>query len=267
MTPLRIRAVNTAADSENKIHDDRVAAQYGFRGGLVPGVTVYGYLAAAVVDHFGEQSSTNPWLTRGAIDVRFQKPVYAGDEVMVTIEPQDGGRVRVEIAGCASAVAWLHDEAAPSSIESAPPGERRAPAQHTLQPGTILGSLGWPDRPLDLSQARLSAPLDSAIGPDRLAHPAILLGLANEIFVANYELGPWIHAASEVRKFSAVRDGERIHVRARIEEQFERKGHDFVVLNVHILAADGRLIEHVRHTAIWRPRAVKSRAPLTKDRE
>jgi hypothetical protein len=249
MTPLRIRAVNTAADSENKIHDDRVAAQYGFRGGLVPGVTVYGYLAATVIGHFGET-----WLSRGAIDVRFQKPVYEGDEVVVTTEPQDGGRVRVEIAGCASAVAWLHDEAGPSSIESAPPGGRRVPASHTLEPGTILGS---PDRLLDLAQARLSAPLDSAIGPDRLAHPAILLGLANEIFVANYELGPWIHAASEVRKFSRVRDGERIQVRARIEEQFERKGHDFVVLNVHILAADGRLIEHVRHTAIWRPRVVK----------
>jgi acyl dehydratase len=254
MIPLRIRAVNTAADSENKIHDDRVAAQYGFRGGLVPGVTVYGYLASAVIDHFDDQSSTNPWLTRGALDVRFQKPVYEDDEVVVTVEPQDGGRARVEIAGCASAVAWLHDEAAPCSIESAPPGDRRAPASHSLQPGTILGAL---DRPLDLSQARLSAPLDSAIGPDLLAHPAILLGLANEIFVANYELGPWIHAASEVRKFSPVRDGERIRVRARIEEQFERKGHDFVVLNVHILAADGRLIEHVRHTAIWRPRVVK----------
>ncbi len=249
MTPLRIRAVNTAADSENKIHDDRVASQYGFRGGLVPGVTVYGYLAAAVLDHFGET-----WLSRGAIDVRFQKPVYEGEEVVVTIEPQDGDRVRVEIAGGASAIAWLHDEPAPISLESAPLGDRRAPASHTLQPGTILGSL---DRPLDLSQSRISAPLDSAISLARLAHPAILLGLANEIFVANYELAPWIHAASEVRKFGPARDGERISVRARIEEQFERKGHDFVVLNVHILAEDGRLIEHVRHTAIWRPRAVR----------
>ena len=41
---IALRAVNTAPDSENKMHDDRVAAQYGFRGGLVPGVTVYGYM-------------------------------------------------------------------------------------------------------------------------------------------------------------------------------------------------------------------------------
>ena len=59
--PLSIRAVNTAADSENKIHDDAVAAEYGFRGGLVPGVTVYGYLASAALEHFGEK-----WLESGA---------------------------------------------------------------------------------------------------------------------------------------------------------------------------------------------------------
>ena len=37
---FRVRAHNTAADTENKINDDRVAAAHGFRGGLVPGVTV-----------------------------------------------------------------------------------------------------------------------------------------------------------------------------------------------------------------------------------
>ena len=58
--PLRVRAVNTAVDSENKIHHDPVAAGYGLRGGLVPGVTVYGYMAAAAMEHFGPE-----WLDRG----------------------------------------------------------------------------------------------------------------------------------------------------------------------------------------------------------
>ena len=34
-------AQNDATDSGNEIHDDRVARQYGFEGGLVPGITVY----------------------------------------------------------------------------------------------------------------------------------------------------------------------------------------------------------------------------------
>ena len=44
MAQHEVSARNDAEDSENKIHDDAVGQQYGFRGGLVPGVTVYGYL-------------------------------------------------------------------------------------------------------------------------------------------------------------------------------------------------------------------------------
>jgi hypothetical protein len=297
--PLRIRAVNTAADSENKIHDDRIAAQYGFRGGLVPGVTVYGYLAAAVLDHFGDT-----WLSRGAMDVRFHQPVYEGDEVIVTLAPdhESPGRVRVNVgvngAECASAVDWLQetreinetreasaidaadDRHSPPSAQSPHPTQapvRRTPTVETLAPGTVLTSLL---QPLDLAQSRISAPLDPAVVGHvtgtpgntsvRFAHPAVLLALANEIFVKNYELGPWIHSSSEVRKFSAARDGELIYTSAVIEDRFERKGHEFVVLDVVIAAlidntsgigiASGdvrpalRIVERIRHTAIWRPR-------------
>jgi MaoC like domain len=251
--PLPIRAVNTAADSENKIHDDRVAAQFGFRGGLVPGVTVYGYLAAAALEFFGDK-----WLSHGAIDVRFHQPVYEGEEVEVTTEPESSDRVRVDIPGRASAIAWVLDETQGELIPPPPdeltPGERRMPSEGSLAPGVVLGTIR---KTLDLAQSRMSAPLDPAIGAQRFAHPAILLALANEIFVTNYALGPWIHSASEVRKFSAVHDGESIRVRAAVEDRFERKGHQFVVLNVFIDAPSGRAIEHVRHTAIWRPRAVK----------
>src|SRR5207237_6278116 len=91
MIAHRVRAENTAADSENKIHDDRVAAKYGFRGGLVPGVTVYGYMATAAIEHFGEK-----WLERGAMDVRFSAPVYEGEEVEIVDRREADGRLRIE---------------------------------------------------------------------------------------------------------------------------------------------------------------------------
>src|SRR5437763_12392010 len=78
MTVHRIRAVNTATDSENKIHDDQVAARYGFQGGLVPGVTVYGYMTLPVIEHFGDA-----WPEHGAMSVRFKAPVYDGEEVVI----------------------------------------------------------------------------------------------------------------------------------------------------------------------------------------
>jgi acyl dehydratase len=247
MPSLHIRAVNTAADSENKIHDDLVAAQFGFQGGLVPGVTVYGYLAQAVLEYFGDA-----WLTHGAMDVHFHQPVYDGEEVEVTTEPESSHRVRVAIAGRASGLAWLHNESVPAPPDETTLGEPREPSEGALAKGVVLGVLS---RPLDLATAKMSAPLGAAIGAQRFAHPAILLALANEVFVKNYALGPWIHVSSEVRKFSTAHDGESIRVRASVEDRFERKGHQLVVLNVLIDSQDGRAIEHVRHTAIWRPRA------------
>jgi hypothetical protein len=247
---LSVRAVNTAADSENKIHDDRIAAQYGFRGGLVPGVTVYGYLAEAALQHFGE-----PWLARGAMDVRFHQPVYEGEEVEIELAPEENGRIQVFIGARAIGLAWLHDEVSPLAPPETVFRQRREPSVESFAVGAVLGSL---HQRLDLATARMSAPLPAAIGSDRFAHPAILLALANEILVKNYALGPWIHSASEIRKFSPARDGEAIRVRARVEDRFERKGHEIAVLDVFLDSSiddrEGRPIEHARHTAIWRPR-------------
>ena len=33
-------ALTTAPDSQNQIHSDELAKEYGFEGGLVPGVTI-----------------------------------------------------------------------------------------------------------------------------------------------------------------------------------------------------------------------------------
>src|SRR6185295_7814795 len=81
LPPYRVRARNTSADSENKIHDDTVAASYGFRGGLVPGVTVYGYMTVPIVARFGHD-----WLERGSMQVKFHQPFYEGEEVTVLCE-------------------------------------------------------------------------------------------------------------------------------------------------------------------------------------
>src|SRR5882724_11998645 len=74
-----VKARNTSSSSENKIHDEQIARQYGFRGALVPGVTVYAYLTHPLVEAFGAA-----WLERGTGSVRFVKPVHDGEEVLVS---------------------------------------------------------------------------------------------------------------------------------------------------------------------------------------
>ena len=79
LDPYRVVAFNTAHDSENKIHDDATARRFGFGGGLVPGVDVYGYMTHLPVVRWGRA-----WLERGTAECRFFKPVYDGDTATVT---------------------------------------------------------------------------------------------------------------------------------------------------------------------------------------
>ncbi len=248
MPPIvQIRAVNTAADSENRIHDNRIAASYGFGGGLVPGVTVFGYMAYAVIRRFGES-----WLEKGSMDVRFFQPFYEGEQVEVEIVELEQGRIKVEAAPRAAGTAWMdsaaHDLELPPAQSLA---DRVEASRETILPGIVLGTI---EKILDLSQPGMAAPLDAWIGAQRFAQPAVLLALANEILVRNYTLGPWIHTASEVRNARPARDGEHLHVRGKIVDAYERKGHELVVLDVAILSGDA-LVSRIRHTAIWKLRS------------
>ena len=86
-TVYRVRAHNAATESENRIHDDEVARRHGFRGGLVPGVTVYAYMTHPVVARLGRA-----WLERGTITARFHQPLYDGDTVTVDAAAVDADR-------------------------------------------------------------------------------------------------------------------------------------------------------------------------------
>jgi hypothetical protein len=255
----RVRAANTAADSENKIHDDRVAAEYGFRGGLVPGVTVYGYLTVPIVD------SAPAWLERGSMHVRFLEPIYDGEEIIVRGEANEDGSMDVTAEredGAVCAKGRASTEARSVHVDSwyaehqLPAANRRpVPSPETLVVhaplGTIVEKLSLFDASfLDLRSERL--PIYHGSNPP--AHPAKLLQFSNELLVRNFELGPWIHVASEINNWSVAWHDDVISARGLIQDRFERKGHEFVVADVMLIANGDRLVQTVRHTAIYRPR-------------
>src|SRR5215510_6645273 len=104
-----VLARNTSADSENKIHDNTVAARFGFSGGLVPGVTVLGYMTGPIVKRFPQ------WLEHGSMQLRFTQPFYDGDPVVVRARARtDGDHTSLDITAerrdgtvCASASATV----------------------------------------------------------------------------------------------------------------------------------------------------------------
>ena len=105
----RVKAYNTAKQSENKMHDDAVARRFGFGGGLVPGVDVMAYMMHLPVAKWGRG-----FLDRGLIEARFVKPVYDGEITDIRGDETDGiMSIEVESRGelCATGTASL-----PSSV-------------------------------------------------------------------------------------------------------------------------------------------------------
>jgi acyl dehydratase len=260
----RVRARNTSADSENKIHDDTTAASFGFKGGLVPGVTIYAYLTVPLVEQFGLD-----WLERGSMQVKFHQPFYDGDDVLVKAEVdassepikvivtamgEDGSARATALAIVNDDSAWLGERRFADNVRLPSIEQRPVPSRELLVPGTALGTLTERlEVPEWSTLDKLNECLPIYTGPTAVAHPFTLLGFANQILVRNYKLGPWIHAASDLKNWSTVHNGEEVSIRGRISDCYERKGHEFVVLDLE-LAVNDRLVQQVRHTAIYRPR-------------
>jgi acyl dehydratase len=256
----RVRAYNTAVASENRMHDGAVARDFGFRGGLVPGVDVYAYMTHPIVARWGRD-----WLERGAAAVRFSKPVYDGEEVRVCTAAAADGLLAIEVCNaagevCATARAVLPEAAPPApelaAYPAAPlPAELPAASPQTLVPGGVLGSYASGFRaeraPEYLADVRETLPLYRSAG---IAHPGYLLRSANYILAANVRVGPWIHAGSEVQNFALARDGDRITTRGRVLSTYEKRGHRFVELDLLLVANDDRPLLQVHHVAIYQPR-------------
>src|SRR5688572_30084164 len=82
LATYQVRTHNASSHSENRMHSDDVARQFGFKGALVPGVTVFAHMTQPLVARYGEA-----WLARGTADVRFSKPAHEGE--LLTINTSD----------------------------------------------------------------------------------------------------------------------------------------------------------------------------------
>ena len=247
-------AHNPATASENKIHEDSVARDYGFRGGLVPGVVVYAYMTRVALDRWGRD-----WLERGTMSARFFVPVYEGQEVRVELDDDGELEAYTEDGLVASGTASLPDAAAappdPADYPVLPLPEERPPASPDALAVDALGTLeyGFHARQAGayLDEVRESSPFYAKAG---VAHPGWLIAMANYALSQNVRLGPWIHVETHATHFSALADGERVAVRTKVADLFEKKGHKFVELDLLWVAQDERPVLHARHIAIYEPR-------------
>jgi len=257
----RVKARNVSSTGENAIHDDATARRYGFRGALVPGVMVYAYMTHPLASAFGAA-----WLTRGTARVRFVKPVLDGEELVVRGAVTARDATGVTLALTAGTAAETECATLTATIPAGRPTPvnlalyRAAPLPDPRPPATraqlaSLDAVGSPQAHYDAARAaEYLAKVDDALavyrGADGAVHPGFYLEQANRALDRNVKMGPWIHVGSAVRHLGAARVGDRLATRGKVRSLFEKKGREFVELDLVIVAGD-RPIAHVLHTAIY----------------
>ena len=160
--------------TENKIHEDGLARELGFRGGLVPGVTVYAWMTHPVVAALGV-----PWLERGTFRRAFEPGLLRragrdrsrggfadGQGVMIETRAVNG-------AGelCATATFGLAEGARPAAPDRATIPRRALPDERPRVSREVLAArpvLGTPELLLDAATARAFL--------DRVGEPLALYG-------------------------------------------------------------------------------------------
>jgi hypothetical protein len=260
-------AVNTAPESENRMHGDD-ARNFGFEGGLVPGVDVLAYMVGEAVARWGPE-----WLGGGRLAGRLLLPVYDGETVEVAGERENTQtEIRARVVGeegttrAEARLSRIDDverdrlaaSAAPDLFAESTlpaPRDRPAAAVDRLAPGTVLGTqrAGF-HAERAVSYLEEITETQPAFTEHRVAHPGWLLRFANWALSSTVRLGPWIHVASDLALLVPVRDGDQLEVRARVTDRFARKGHEFVDLTALYLV-DRTPVALCDHRAIWQPRS------------
>ncbi len=263
LASYKIIGHNYAEDHDNKIHSDDVAAQFGFRGGLVPGVGVYAYLMHPLVEMPGIS-----WIEQGTVSAKFLKPIYHGEEACVrgkimSVDPLTISLALFNPAEILCAVATATMPRVKAEIFPATFPHQDLP---TLKPsatianfpaGAMLGSLDWK---LDLAAIEakflkdVRAELPLYFGADARCHPAFYLAQANEFLMQNCQLGPWIHTSSEVKHHALPQQGDQLSLRGKVADSYNKNGHEIVSLDLQLLAPPKKIIAEIRHTAIIRVR-------------
>lgn len=255
-------ALNTAPDSENRIHSDDVARQYGFEGGLVPGVTVSAYLLQPAVEAWGMD-----WLTRGRGVVVVKKPLYDRRKFHVAIRSADETHYDADLVDsvgtlCATATASLPSDTGPcptrrgdgSAAERVP--AERVGLERLKERGMSALKAVWDEGLPMTTYTRDPANMPELlrIGAGGYANSSFLLGLTNWVFAANVALGPWVHLETKFQHYAPVPKGSELFVEANLVDLFDKKGHEFVDLDVAAFLSNNSPVIAARLRAIYKLR-------------
>ena len=258
----------------NIIHSTAGAARYGYTGPLVGGTTVYSWSIAALVEALGDT-----WLDQGWVEFQLRKPVYPS-EVITTrvtpisdsvipaqagISPQDAAAVEftmtkhtgdIAVRGTAGlGVADFNSEIS-TATDRAPQPE---PADRPFITRAVapLGE-DLPAMAIDLSaadaawyaeqKARDAHPLWH--GANARVHPGWIAQRANALLAHTWRYTA-IHASSQIQHLAPVHPDQTLLVSGRLDSGYERKGHEYAIIDLTVTAEDGQDLVRMRQPTIY----------------
>lgn len=243
----------------NIIHSTAGAARYGYSGPLVGGTTVYSWSAAALIDALGDA-----WLDEGWVDFQLRKPVYPNEVITTRVTPNGGdveftmtkhtGDVAVRGTAGLGIADFLSDITTASDRAPQPQRPDRPFINRAVAP---LGE-DLPAMAIDLSAAEAEGYADAKAhdthprwhGADGRVHPGWIAQRANALLAHTWRYTA-IHASSQIQHLAPVHPDQRLLVSGRLESGYERKGHEYAVIDLSITSEDGRDLVLMRQPTIY----------------
>ena len=243
----------------NIIHSTAGAARYGYTGPLVGGTTVYSWSIGALVEALGDA-----WLDEGWVEFQLRKPVYP-DEVITTRVTSDGGDVAftmtkrngdIAVKGTAGlGIADFNAEVTDATDRTPIPGPSDRPfITKALAP---IGE-DLPAMQIDLSAAEAQRYADELArdahplwrGANSRVHPGWIAQRANALLAHTWRYTA-IHASSQIQHLAPVHPDQRLLVSGRLASGYERKGHEYAVIDLTVASEDGRDLVRMRQPTIY----------------
>ncbi len=270
-------AFNQVPHSANEIHGDKVAKDFGFKGGLVPGVTVSAYLMHPAVEAWGHD-----FLSRGHAHVKVDSPLYDGESFEVDIMERGDGviesldyrakLIRPDGTASAKAEVSLIDEeqlASPPAIRGDKLADRDTPAlEATPKNMAVLREQGchavkfhWRNDHEMNTYLRQSNKMPQLLRLGNegagFANMSFVLGCSNWILARVAHMNPWVHLETTSQNFAAIPFDTELIAEMEVLDFYNKKGHEFVDVRVNLFNADvGTCYSAIDLRAIYRLRGM-----------
>jgi hypothetical protein len=243
-------ALNTAPESENKIHGDELAKEYGFEGGLVPGVTISAYLVHPLVEIWGKD-----WLERGYANCRITSPLYDKELFEVHTSLIDSSRANTTLVKgngvvSANAEVTLTDKLLQAPImrdDRLTDLDYRAPQANKMvweklkSGGCRSFKFSWSEEnPLIYLSDELHLPKLLQPKEGGYSNLTFLLGCSNWILAGNAYMNPWVHLQTISQNYRAVGMNSSLIAQMEINKIYEKKGHEFIDVFVNLFDSEDK---------------------------